>query len=334
MTDSPEASTTAPLKHERKKTPPMIWLALGGSLAALGGLFSLLQTTQHMHQHLMQQEAALVHLTRSQATLDRELHMAEITLKTKVTAVEKQVQRVIQKRANQTSNWLLQRARYCLELAAITTQWSEDTTTAVVLLQQADAALAQIPDHRLQPIRQAITHEKIILKAIPTLDLTGLLNQLNAVITLINTLSIHAFESHPNNPMPASKATPNWRAHLKDSVGLLEKLVVIQHHPDHLRPIPSAAYASLLREEAILYLQTAQWAALQHNNTLFHTSLTHAIETLQTAFSPVTEAATALFDQLHTLQQLQLHQQKPLLNKALPLLNQFIEESSQGETTS
>ena len=121
------------------------------------------------------------------------------------------------------------------------------------------------------------------------------------------------------------ESTSAWRERLKESVGLLEKLVVIRHHNEEILPLPSPAYESMLRESIRLNLQEAQWAALQNNETVYQFSLAQATKNVHRSFELNTSITKTLIKQLQGLQKIHFLQQKPLLDQSLPLLNQLIE---------
>lgn len=252
-------------------------------------------------------------------------------LHNKLSALDKNLQAAVQQRLYQTKDWLLLKARYCIELAQINAHWSDNTDTTVALLQQADTLLAEIHDQRSFVVRQALSKEITLLQTMPKIDTAGLLSQLDAAQSVIANLELKptvAPAEKDASSTTTNEASSAWRERLKNSVGLLEKLVVVRRHDEDILPLPSPAYESMLREGIRLNLQEAQWAALQNNEAIYQFSLAQALKNINRAFEPNTVVTDALIKQLKNLQQIHLIQQKPILEQSLPLLNQLIESKN------
>ena len=248
----------------------------------------------------------------------------------KLNSMDNRLQSALQQRLYQSKDWLLLKARYYLELAQINAHWSDNLQTTTALLQQADALLSDIHDQRLFIIRQTIAKEIAQLQTMPTLDLAGLLSQLDAAQSMITDLPLKASVT----PTPLEKNTPTttktsttsaWRKSLNESVSVLEKLIVVRHHDEEILPLPSPAYESMLREGFRLNLQEAQWAVLQNKEVVYQFSLAQAIKNINRSFEPNNSLTKTLIKQLQALQKIHLPHQKPILEQSLPLLNQLIE---------
>ena len=241
------------------------------------------------------------------------------------------MQSSLQQGSYQSKDWLLLKVRYYLELAQINAQWSDNWQTTSALLQQADTQLATIHDQRLFNVRKTIASEIAELKAMPKPDTAGLLSQLDAAFSSITQLTLKpaVTKEDENNPSDtANKSPSSWQEHMKESVSLLEKLVVVRRHNEDIVPLPSPVYESMLREGIRLNLQEAQWAVLQNNEAVYQLSLTQAIKNIKRSFELTATNTSSLLKQLQALQQTHLVQQKPLLEQSLPLLNQVIESKN------
>lgn len=258
----------------------------------------------------------------------KSIHESQDSLLIKLKLLDKSLHFALQQRLYQAKDWLLLKARYCLELAQINAHWSDNSETTIGLLQQADAMLADVHDQHLFAIRQAIAKEIAQVQAIQKLDMAGMLSQLDAAQSVIANLPLKPSVA----PVDKNKVgtvgndtSSAWRERLKGSVALLEKLVVVRRHDEDILPLPSPEYEAILRESICLNLQEAQWAVLQNNDFVFQFSLAHAIKNIKRLLSPDTAATKTVIQQLLVLQKIHLTQQKPDLEQSLPLLNQLIE---------
>ncbi len=316
------------------------FIAMGCAFYAVSINIKLREVTAQQGKDLLNQMNTLKQLQNDTVTqlasTSKELNESQDKLQNKFNTIDKNLQSALQQRLYQSNDWLLLKARYYLELAQINAHWSDNLQTTAALLQQADAILANVHDQQLFNIRQVIAKETAELQAIPRLDITGLLSQLDAALDTIATLPLKlavTLTDKKNIPKEESdKTSSTWQRSLKNSVSLLESLVVIRRHNEDIVPLPSPAYESMLREGIRLNLQEAQWAILQNNDPVYQFSLTQAIQNIKHSFAPDDPGTTALLKQLITLQKTHLILRKPILEQSLPLLNKLI-ESKDTETS-
>lgn len=329
--NNPGSSST----HRHTITAALILIAIGCSIYAIYTNLQLRQgTTQQVNALITQINTLKKQQTHTETQIDtamKVVNASQDTLHNKLNTLDKNLQAAVQQRLYQTKDWLLLKARYCIELAQINAHWSDNSDTTIALLQQADALLADVHDQRSFIVRQAVNKEIALLKTMPKLDIAGLLSQLDAAQGVIANLELKPTVAsvEKNATTTANNETSSaWRERLKESVGLLEKLVVVRRHDEDILPLPSPAYESMLREGIRLNLQEAQWAALQNNEAIYQFSLAQALKNINRAFEPNMAVTDALVKQLKNLQQIHLIQQKPILEQSLPLLNQLIESKN------
>lgn len=341
----PEPTPVKPPVKPRSRRFYVFGATAAISILALGSAFYAIVTNVQLNRGTEQQINTLLNQinmlkqqqNEDQTKLDNALETindSQEKLQNKVSIVDKNVQSSLQQRQYQSKDWLLLKTRYYLELAQINAQWSDNWQTTSALLQQADVLLADIHDQRLFNVRKAIAKEISELKTMPKPDTAGLLSQLDAALGSITSLALKpaVTKEEENNTADTLKNTASgWQERMKESVGLLEKLVVVRRHNEDIVPLPSPVYESMLREGIRLNLQEAQWAVLQNNEVVYQLSLTQAIKNIKRSFALNATSTNALLKQLQDLQQVHLVQQKPLLDQSLLLLNQVIE--SKDSTT-
>ena len=307
---------------------PIISLII--ALIAIASTLYLINSNQQDVNILLLQIDSLKDHQRDQTTqFDTTLtatKQAEESLQLELSTLKKQLLTIQQQSMNRASNWILFKARYCLELAQINAQWSDNSDTTLALLEQANSLLASRQDQASFNVRQAITKEISQLKGIPKLDIPGMLSQLDATADLINTLNLKpvVLPLNANTPTTQMKASA-WREYLKQSLNALQTLVVVRHHDEAINPMPSPAYESLLRDNIRFNLQQAQWAILKSNDAVYQHALTQALKQINQAFKSDTTEINLITHQLQTLQKIHLTQHKPVLETSLLLLNQLIE---------
>lgn len=334
--DEPLLSSTqgksAPLRSHFTRNLTITLLASAIIASAAYVLYTNQQRLTHQIQTL---NIKIVDLNQQQTNTNvlLETKLGAITpmqteLNNRLDAVNKNLSNALEERWYQANDWLLLKARYYLELAAINAHWSEEQQTTVALFKQADDLLANIHKPELFAVRQAMAQEIAQLQAIPTVDTVGLLSKLDAAQLSLTKLPLkNPFALTKNRPMEAevNKTDSIWCEQVQKSMQLLEKLVLIRHHDETIEPLMSPEYESLLRETCFLNLQEAQWAVIQRNNEVYKLSLNQAINTIKRTFDLKSASTQTLLQQLNELQPVQLNSQKISTGKSLSLLNQLIE---------
>jgi len=260
-------------------------------------------------------------LKKTQETLNQQINQ----LQASVTALKTAKQ-------EKEETWLAGKARSLLELAQLELYWRNDTKTAILLMQQADATLANMHTEGLLPIRQALAQEIATLQAQPKQDIAGLVNQLDAVRNLLPTLPVQ-MKTLPQTADTAAKESTEsgWRKHLHESLDVLKTMVVIQKQDTNINPQLSALHLSLLKESIRINLQEAQWAILHNNNAVYQSALKRAITDITRHFDKEAPVTIAVMKQLHTLQQVNLENTKDFKQASLTMLNDWIKNTNNSE---
>ena len=296
------------------------------TLTVIGSVVLSIHTKQALNQQIQQDSNVNTHL-HSNIT---QLELMNTTLSSRLDVINNTVSHALQERWYQNNDWLLLKARYALELATINAHWSDNTSSTIALLQQADSLLVNFHEQELYTVRQTIAKEIAQLQAIPTIDIVGLLAKLDAAqqslmhIPVKNPFSL----TKPVTSNTSEHKSASWREHLKNSLHQLGKLFIIRHHNEDVEPLLSPGYDAVLRENGLLSLQEAQWAVIQRHHDVYQLSLIQAIQTIKRAFDVNDKNTQALLEQLKDLQQTILDvQEKPKLGESLVLLNQWIESA-------
>ena len=300
-------------------------------IATIAILYSHPNDQQQLKQQIdkLQQQ-----YTQTQKALDQEKKtnaQTQQALQTQLNTLNKHLQSALRERMYESNDWLLLKIRYYLELAQINAQWSDNLQTTSELLHQADVLLATLSDHRALPIRETIAKEIIACKTIPQLDIAAILSELDATLDIVAKIPLKStmeFNAQSQQTPLSNQHPQTWRDHLNQSLTLLEGLVVIRHHNEEIRPLPSPAYESMLREGIRLQIQEAQWAVLHNNEAVFQLSLTQALNNIKRSFEPSAPTTKAMVQQLQALEHLHLVLKKPVVGQSLPLLNEWIESKS------
>jgi uroporphyrin-3 C-methyltransferase len=254
------------------------------------------------------------------------------TIKNRINTLDEHLKNALHQHAYQTDDWMFFKARYYLELAQINAEWSTNNDTTIALMKQADLLLSNLHDQHLLKIRQSIAGEIAEVKAIPPLDIAGMLSILNLAYDELNSIPLKSSirSIHQNQEVSDTKTTPStWREQFKQSLDFMKTLIVIRKQNEPIEPLPSSSEELMLREQVQLNLQAAQWSILEHNDTVYQWSIAQAIKRINHSFDLEDPKIKALLQQLDDLQKVHLIQQKNPLKESLQLLNDFIQSKDQ-----
>jgi len=321
--------------HANATSAIIVLIAMGAAIYAIYTTMQLRhgtkQEVQLLRSEISQLKQQQIETTTKIDTTVSTINESQDKLQSKLTSLDTHLQSALQQQMYQAKDWLLLKARYYLELAQINANWGNNLQATAALLQQADILLANFHDQQTLVIREAIAKEIADLNTIPKLDLAGLLIKLDRAQAEITDIPLKPIVTPIENKPSTTNSQPttsDWRERLKDSVGLLEKVVVIRHHDEEILPLPSPAYESMLREGIRLNLQEAQWAALQNNEAIYQFSLAQALKNINRSFEAKADSTVDLVKQLQSLQKLPIMVRKPSLDTSLPLLNKLIESKN------
>lgn len=338
-------SSIASDKPVRKKRHVVTFLFIVLMFITLGSSGFLLYQGMQFHQEtakqlrgaLMKMNAMNLRQEKTDATLliaEKRVDDASALL----SSLDNQLQSALQNQLHQSKDWTLLKARYYLELAQINAYWSDNPDVTVALLHQADLLLTTVHEPQLFDIRGAIAEESSQAERVVKLDKIGLLTQLDAAEELCNQLIVKqvSVDLDKNSSKTISgtldaKSSSMWREGLKNSLSMLEKLVIVTRDDRDIHSIVTPAYAGLLREEIRLLLQETQLAVLQGNERVYELTLKQALKKVSQSFSLDNANTQALLSQLQALEKIQFSLKKPVMGRALSLLNKLIDSK---QTTS
>lgn len=339
---STQPAQKKPLKENgnHKKTLQLTAIALAGIalLCSIYAMYLHFQLRKEANQTLPALTQSAQSLKKQQQNIITQLktdkdkfHASFSELKEHVESLDSTIQSIQSQPKYQASDWLLLRARYYLELAQINAHWGYHTQETIALLQQADMILAGIHDKQLFPIRQAIAQEMTELQALPKVDLTGILSQLDALQNLLTQVPMKKKPQAVDIDTETNETTKSpaaWHQRLTESLHLFEKLVVIRHHEQDIEPMMGRTQATMARERIRLDLEQAQWAVMQKNEAVYHLALKQTLRSIQDGFDPDESSTKAFIKGVTDLQQAKITAPQPELEQSLNQLNAFIKKQS------
>ncbi|ABR89923.1 uroporphyrin-III C-methyltransferase [Janthinobacterium sp. Marseille] len=242
-------------------------------------------------------------------------------------ALEQLYQDLFKKR----EDWALAEIEQVLSTASQQLQLAGNVQGALIALQNADARLSRADTPQFVNVRRAIGHDIARLKALPSLDLTGIALRLDSVIGQIDTMPLLSDEkpalpaSEPKNrPVPAKPAAKNakaapapepaandwwpvakakWESLSNEMWGDIQQLIRVRSvdTSDALLLSPTQAYYA--RENLKLRLLNARLALLSRNEVAFRSDMIASQDAISKYFdtrAKQTQTVQALLKQVQS----------------------------------
>jgi uroporphyrin-3 C-methyltransferase len=247
-------------------------------------------------------------------------------------------------------DWALAEIEQVLSTASQQLQLAGNVRGALIALQNADSRLSRSDKPQFIVIRRAVARDMDRLKALPTVDLTGLALRLDSVIGQIDGMPLLSDEQ-PSAPVEQPKQTrrnaplsgasgpasdkaatrSDWIANLENTWqswtselwGEVRQLIRVRtvNTPDALLLSPGQAYYA--RENLKLRLLNARLALLSRNESAFRSDLLAAQDTIARYFDTrarQTQTAQALLKQV---QASNLSIEMPVLSDSLDAVRNY-----------
>lgn len=246
--------------------------------------------------------------------------------------------------------WALAEIEQVLATASQQLQLAGNVQGALIALQNSDARLAKSEKTQFIAVRRAIAKDVEMLKALPQLDLTGLVLRLDSVIAQVDNIPLWSDEKPPVVATPpkaplrvlprVSKAKEEkealvsensfgaqlqdrWQSFSSEMWTELKQLVRVRNveSPDALLLSPSQAYFA--KENLKLRLLNARLALLSRNEGAFRSDMISAQDLISKYFdvrSKQTQTAQALLKQI---QSNNLSIEMPALTESLNSVRNF-----------
>lgn len=246
--------------------------------------------------------------------------------------------------------WALAEIEQVLATASQQLQLAGNVQGALIALQNSDARLAKAEKTQFIAVRRAIAKDIEMLKALPQLDLTGLVLRLDSVIAQVDNIPLWADEKPPVVSTPpkaplrvlprAAKAKNDkvedntestltaqlqdrWQSFSSELWSELKQLIRVRNveSPDALLLNPSQAYFA--KENLKLRLLNARLALLSRNEGAFRSDMISAQDLISKYFDMRSKQAQTAQALLKQIQSNNLSIEMPALTESLNSVRNF-----------
>ena len=196
-------------------------------------------------------------------------------------------------------------AQYLVRLADNQAQFAHNIPMALILLQQADQVLQNLPDVNLAGIRKSLSADIANLKTQPEVDISSLYSHLNAIDHQLDLLPFPLNPLQPDVNKPAviqGNSLTWWEKGWNATLQTLKEIVVVRYNGSKTLPLVLPDEKQFFYQNLHAQMSNAMWAILQHNPTVYQISLINVIDWVKKYF---VQSAPLTQNVLQNLQELQ-----------------------------
>ncbi|WP_018623511.1 uroporphyrinogen-III C-methyltransferase [Kangiella aquimarina] len=346
---TPPSNTTSP-----KNSSPFKWVIIVIILAIIGAgsyygwtLWNNYQTAQdkastldRLNQQVQQQQNVIDSLESDSKQQANELSQVNHQLSLQLEQLQKELKETQQKITStdeQQNQWMLSEAEYLIRQASYKLHYTDNAKTIVGLLQAADRQVLAMNDSSLQNLRQAISNDINAVRASGALDIEGVTIKLQSLKSLVADLELATVQlpdSQTNQESNEAETTSEedisgWQRFKDSFSSALSQYYTVHHYDESMKPFISPQHDALLRQNILLNLQTAQLAAIQHNDAMYHNALSVVEDWVSQYFKSEPATTTAFMQQLDELVQMNVALNLPQQLESLPVIERVTGRQSQ-----
>lgn len=239
-------------------------------------------------------------------------------------------------------DWKLLEAEYLLGMASQKLLLEADSSSAIALLENADASLLASGSNTVHAVRQAISAELIQLRNIDVIDRQGLYIRIgNLAMQLSNVELLDSvrqnfenYRSRDSEPVEidastsGNNATKGW---LDASLEFLGSVFIWRKWEESPTAMLAAGTENTIKQNLLLMFEQAQLALLMRDSELYRQSLGKSREWIRSYVATDTVAGQAVLDDLLELEAIDIDPLLPPLSQSLELIRQV--NASQQSTS-
>lgn len=276
-----------------------------------------LQTHKQMQEFISQQSALSAQYQQQDAALKHELDL----LRSRVSALS----------SADVKSWLIAQADFLVKMAERKLWNEQDVVTAMVLLKNADASLAEMNDPGLLDVRTALRNDITALSAVSQIDFDGIILRLNQLANQVDNLRIDdgsrdgaPMDSSDNEGLTSSVA--DWRTNLTKSwQGFMSDFITVRRRDSSATPLLAPNQDIYVRENIRAQLLIAAQAVPRHQEESYKQALDSVSTWVRAYFADNDPENTAFLKEIDELAAQPVAMSIPDSLTSQPLLDKLVQ---------
>lgn len=218
-------------------------------------------------------------------------------------------------------------AQFLVKLAQVRANVENDSSQALSLLQMAAQEIKNLPDPRLEPVRQAIAADMANLQSAPQINKTELYARLTTLNDQIDKIPLPSkLEAKPVTT--TTQPLPWWKRGLHETWQALKQIVVVRHNTEGVPPFSSPDQKQFFYLNSHASIEQAIWALLRNNEDIYRSSLQQTANWIAKYAVTSDQMTQTILKNLNDLMAINIHSDLPKLNASLEAFEGYF--NSQG----
>ena len=312
-----------PVKTKRKSIAPkhQQMISVIALAVAIIALISAAFAWQQIASVQSSNDSHAMRLEQSVLQLKQALGKNQATLQDAIAANQKNIAQLMSQGGDNTTQQALGEARYLIRLAHLNLTMDNNVKLAITLLKMAKQRLAPISTPIATRLKNAIAHDVATLSAMPQINITDLLTQLDNISNQIAMLPTQPqLSPQTKTPVTTQSTAPHWWDRLKHNLGGLKRLFIVRHFDKPIAPLLMPQQAVYLKDNIRLKLSQAQWAVLHRAPQLYRQSLNLAVQWLN-QYNQNQPATVHIIKKLQALAMIDINPEIPTTLQSLKALH-------------
>jgi len=338
-----EAAVREPATAQQERKHPghsgrgLSLLALVVALAASGASYVVWTQSEQQRSEAQRERQALAArlegMAAAQQTLATQAEAANVMLEqlqAEGQTLNDALAEINSRLGREHQGWVLAEAEYLLELATRRLQLERDLDGAEAALSAADQRLASLNDPLLTRTRSFISEELQAVRAVPRLDVDGMVLELGALSKGIDQMVLAGTPHEEPEVAAGDEAVGGVRGFLRSMWRDIKSLVIIRRHDAGNLPLTTPDQRLLLRQNLRLKLETARLSLLRNHAPAYRAALSEADEWVTRFYAADHEATISMHEALTRLAAIDVAPELPSTEQSLQALREAIKRVNKG----
>jgi len=327
-----DAEVTHVDDKKKKSTLSFVWIVVLLLVCLQAGSFWLWNQQKLSNTGLNQQLSSTMASLSESSKLVQSLQAANATSKKQLSSIDSK-QKVLAEsiqeltesqqitRGDVEQYWALSEVEYLLNVANQRVVLAKDVVGAKEALEMADERIEALSDYRLHPLRALLADEQLALSSVVKVDVGGMALQLQSALDSVDNLQVLMAQPLTESDEGSALSSDDWQGALDQAWQEVKSLVVIRHQQDGAAAVLVPEQRYFLYQNLKLKLETARFALLGGQPSVYEASLDSSAQWLERYF--VGEERDAMLALITELQSINTAVSLPDISTSLAWLKGF-----------
>ncbi len=323
-------------KRQHVGSNKSLWLSMIGVIIAIIALITASFSWTQYKQDKATSSASTLSSNIEQQTIKTSLQQ----LNTKLDNTQQNVAHLMASVNNNQQQSTLSQISYLINLANLQLSINHNIHSALHLLTLAQTKVDALDDPRLFALNKSLLSNIQTLKAAPTFNMAKLIAQIDALSDKINISKLMPDQADLKKAQQAAtqkaqvkdkQPEGKWYHRLWHHVSSVKNLVIIRHTQGTIKPLLDPEQQSLLKTMMQSKLTLAEFAVMQHNDTVFQKELNVLKKWINNYYQD-SMGRSELLDNLAAIMQTNVDPAVPDINDTIAVLNQSMSMAQEPST--